>query len=1028
MNRVFRSLPLPVKLLLIGFIPLALLVYTSLQIYADKKSKVKLLSSYIERIQQSGNINTLIDYLEKERKYSFDYAKTKGEGTELMRQRPRTDSAIEVLETGGMPGFKNYTFLEKLADVRKYVDSGYLPPDQVMHYYTTSIFRINTLNTVSHGSEIYLQPIHKDLVGQKLLSEMITNLGIMRSNIYNVLYTKKYMVETLVGMIGVHDVYKTYETEFLLKASPAAIESYNKVLGNYSLASTLAYIDTLFKRFKPDSSYSAGNWWRVSNDGMDQLTNLRRSLWNNVVTGTNSILKAERTAMRNTLVFLILGLLFVVGILVYIIFGITRSLTEMNLAAQRISEGGSSPSILTDSRDVIGSLARSITRIETTNKLLADAADAIGKGNFDVPVKPRGKDDILGNAIARMKDNLLQNMHVITESNEQLHQSAEKYKTIFYKSPLPKWIYDVETLQFLDVNDTAIRHYGYTREEFLAMTIKEVRPQEDYEMFLRHMEEVKSDPGTNVKYWRHVKKNGENITVEVTAHMIDYNSRKARMAVMMDITEKIKAEEKLAASEQRFRSIIEQFPYPVINYEPDGTCIAANEAWELMWQDKRENVKGYNIRKDPQMIASGLSRFVEKAFEGELSISEPYLYDPALIGQKGRKRWMVMTLYPLKSPGGQLLEVVLILQDITDSKNAQEILRVSEEKRRLIMNAALDAIMMIDTQGLITFWNPQAETMFGWKENEIKGKRLSDTIIPHKYGERDEKGMKHYLQTGEDAVLNKLVEITALNRDGKEFPVELSIIPVEQGDEKSFCVFIRDISARKKAEENLKQSHEELRQLTSHLQNIREEERTSMAREVHDELGQQITCIKMDVSWLLKRIKTEDALEKEKIREIPELLDHTSRTVRKIATELRPSILDDFGLIEALEWHSGEFQKRSGIKIQFHSEVPEINIGQTISTSLFRIYQESLTNVVRHANATEITGSISLKESKLILTVSDNGKGFDVTSIGHKKTLGLLGIRERTLMMGGNYGIASMPGKGTTITVTVPLKVQEETY
>ena len=541
------------------------------------------------------------------------------------------------------------------------------------------------------------------------------------------------------------------------------------------------------------------------------------------------------------------------------------------------------------------------------------------------------------------------------------------------------------------------------------------------------MEDLNGDSNEYEKYWRHVKKNGEIISVEVTAHFIDYNDRKARMAVIMDITEKIKAEEKLAASEARFRSIIEQFPYPVINYQPDGTCIAANEAWELMWQDKRENVKGYNIRKDPQMISSGLSNYIEKAFAGELSISEPYMYDPALIGQKGRKRWIVMTLYPLKSPAGRLLEVVLILQDITESKKAQEILRTSEEKRRLIMNAALDAIVMIDTQGRITFWNPQAEKIFGWKENDIMGKRLSETIIPDKYRERHENGLKHYLQTGEGPVLNKLIEITSLNSDGKEFPIELSIIPVEQGDEKFFCAFIRDISGRKRAEEKLKQSHEELRQLTSHLQNIREEERTNIAREVHDELGQQITCIKMDVSWLLKRIKTEDAQEKEKIRAIPELLDHTSKTVRKIATELRPSILDDFGLIEALEWQSGEFEKRSGIKIKFHSEVRDVPIGQRIATSLFRIYQESLTNVARHANATEVLAKISLQDDELVLTISDNGKGFDVTSSGHKKTLGLLGMRERTVMIGGKYEIVSMPGKGTTITVMVPLNVTEET-
>jgi PAS domain S-box-containing protein len=1021
MHRAFRRFPLPVKLLLIGLIPLVFLVYMSIQIYTEKTQKLNLLRSYVERIRLSSSINTLIDYLQQERKFSFDYAMKKDSPEELMRLRPRTDSVIHQLDQGLMSGFTNYTFLKDLQHVRLLVDSAKLPPAQVMHYYTTAIFRINTLNSMFPGSEVYLQPVYKDLVGQKILSEMITSLGIMRSNIYNVLYTKKYMAETLMGMIGVHDVYKTYETEFILKAPSWAVQSYQKIRTVTSLKLTVDYIDTLFRRFKPDSSYSAESWWQISNDGIEELIYLQQNMWNRVNAGINNVLNKEKTERREMLIFLVLALLFVTGIVVYTIYSIARPLTEMKIAAQKISEGATNLQLRIDSNDVIGSLAQSISKIDTTNKLLADAARDIGKGNFNVRIEPRGKEDILGNALVQMKNNLQQYSKASQEANENFRQLAEKYKTIFYKSPLPKWIYDYNTLQFLDVNEAAVKHYGYTQEEFLKMTIADIRPAEDVGKLVDDVKGINPDTDGRHGHWRHIKKNGETITVEITAHFIDYNDRKARLVVVNDITEKIKAEEKLSASEERFRSIIEQFPYPVISYMPDGTCIAANEAWEIMWQDKRENVKGYNIRKDQQLIASGLSRNVERAFTGKISISEPYLYDPALIGQRGRKRWMVMTLYPLKNPGGELLEVILILQDITERKIAEEVLRSSEEKRRLIMNAALDAIVSIDTKGFITSWNPPAEKIFGWKENEIIGRRLSETIIPGKYRERHEKGLQHYLQTGEGPVLNKLIEITALNKEGAEFPVELSIIPIEQDDEKSFCAFIKDISERKKAEERLKQSHGDMRLLASHLQNIREEERAAMAREVHDELGQQITCLKMDFSWLYKKMNVEDPQMKQKMKETTELLDHTAITIRKIATELRPSILDDFGLIEALQWHSQEFEKKSGIIIQFNSVVPDITIEKNIAVALFRIYQESLTNVARHAAATSVTASIVLKDDQLILTISDNGKGFDVTKSSNKKTLGLLGMKERSLMIGGKYEITSAPGKGTTVLVTVPL-------
>jgi signal transduction histidine kinase len=176
----------------------------------------------------------------------------------------------------------------------------------------------------------------------------------------------------------------------------------------------------------------------------------------------------------------------------------------------------------------------------------------------------------------------------------------------------------------------------------------------------------------------------------------------------------------------------------------------------------------------------------------------------------------------------------------------------------------------------------------------------------------------------------------------------------------------------------------------------------------------------MDVSWLSKKIVTEDYAIKEKIKDILALLDNTVKTVRKIATELRPSILDDLGLREAMEWQSQEFQKRSGIEIVFSSSLPVINANGTISIGLFRIYQESLTNVARHAGASVVTTTLEEKDNQLILSITDNGKGFDINTSSSKKTLGLLGMKERTLMMGGEYEIISTPGKGARVIVSVP--------
>jgi len=224
------------------------------------------------------------------------------------------------------------------------------------------------------------------------------------------------------------------------------------------------------------------------------------------------------------------------------------------------------------------------------------------------------------------------------------------------------------------------------------------------------------------------------------------------------------------------------------------------------------------------------------------------------------------------------------------------------------------------------------------------------------------------------------------------------------------------------AEEELKESNNQLRELASHLQNIREEERASMAREIHDELGQQLTGLKLEVSWLSLKIPSTEKDIQQKIHVMADLLNHAIVTVRKIATELRPAVLDDQGLSEAIKWLNREHKKRTGLSIHFKSTVNDADIDSNNMIALFRIYQESLTNVMRHAEATVVSSVLENKGNNLLLTVTDNGKGFDTKGAGAKKTLGLISMKERAFMAGGKLEINSLEGSGTTISVSIPVK------
>jgi signal transduction histidine kinase len=230
-----------------------------------------------------------------------------------------------------------------------------------------------------------------------------------------------------------------------------------------------------------------------------------------------------------------------------------------------------------------------------------------------------------------------------------------------------------------------------------------------------------------------------------------------------------------------------------------------------------------------------------------------------------------------------------------------------------------------------------------------------------------------------------------------------------------------------RAQEQLRESHERLRALSVYLQTVREEERTRIAREVHDELGQALTICKLDASWIAGRVPKSLKPLVEKVRSLAANIDTTIGTVRRIAAELRPGVLDHLGLAAALEWQANEFQARSGIKCEVETNLNEPLSNQEMSTTLFRIFQETLTNVIRHANATRV--HVSLKEAggRIILEVQDDGRGISATEISNPRSMGLLGMRERAALLGGELKIGRIPGHaGTRVSVSLPLRRPEE--
>jgi signal transduction histidine kinase len=226
----------------------------------------------------------------------------------------------------------------------------------------------------------------------------------------------------------------------------------------------------------------------------------------------------------------------------------------------------------------------------------------------------------------------------------------------------------------------------------------------------------------------------------------------------------------------------------------------------------------------------------------------------------------------------------------------------------------------------------------------------------------------------------------------------------------------------RRAEQQLRESHEQLRALSVYLQSVREEERTRIAREVHDELGQALTSCKLDLSWVAGKLPRDLKPLLEKIHALIVHIDLTIQTVRRISTELRPGVLDHLGLAAALEWQANEFQNQTGIKCDVRADLNELQLDQNLNTALFRIFQETLTNIIRHAGATRVSVHLKENDRQVRLSVEDNGRGISRSEITNPKSMGLLGMRERAALLGGVFKIGRLPrGGGTQVAVTLPL-------
>lgn len=355
------------------------------------------------------------------------------------------------------------------------------------------------------------------------------------------------------------------------------------------------------------------------------------------------------------------------------------------------------------------------------------------------------------------------------------------------------------------------------------------------------------------------------------------------------------------------------------------------------------------------------------------------------------------------------------------NKKNEAAIRHSEEIRSLVMNSALDAIVFINRLGVITVWNPQAEKMFGWKETEVMGKELTETIIPEHYREAHTNGFANYLITGKGPVLNRVIEVTALNAAGNEFPVELAVVPIKQPGDHFACAFIRDISERRKAEDNLKamekkvmyQKIQEQKKIARAIIKAQEAEKNRIGQELHDNVTQILAGTKIYLSIASKKNETTKDLLKYPI----ELLDNSIEEIRMLSHK-QVTPLNNVNLEGLTKEIIKNLSQNKKIKTNFTYSVPDELITDDLKLNIYRIIQEQINNILKHAQATKVDISIKADKTMLSVVIKDDGKGFVATK---KRTgIGISNMMNRVETYNGTLTIISSPGNGCKINIEIP--------
>jgi PAS domain S-box-containing protein len=603
----------------------------------------------------------------------------------------------------------------------------------------------------------------------------------------------------------------------------------------------------------------------------------------------------------------------------------------------------------------------------------------------------------------------------------ELEAARDRYVDFYDFSPAGHFTLDMHGT-IVEANLRAVTLLGINRNELIGQSLARFIARSDAGTFQRHCQEVVKT-GTRQTCEVHLRTKAdasccvylESLAVHNTPGQITH-----WRTAFLDITERKRAEEELRDSEARLRAVLDNSPGMVFLKDPEGRYLHVNRQFERAFHITREQVVGKTdeVIFPPEQAAAFRANDLMVLRAGvPLEFEEVAMHDDG-------PHTSIVSKFPLYGGDGKPFALCGITIDITERKRVEEELVQSEERYRSIFENAVEGIFQTTLDGRYVAVNPALARMYGYDSPEDMIASITNIASQLYVDPRRRDEFIRLMQEQE-----KLTGFEALvyRKDGSFIWISENVRT--RRDQAGVLIgyegTVEHITERKLAEERLRATLEEVRTLSGKLATVEEEERTRIARELHDELGVGLTCLKIDLSRLATIVgdgvtaAARAALD-DKVRSMVEQVDSTIAAVQRLVTQLRPALLDNLGLVAAIEWQSHDFQKRTGIPCTCVTSADDIAMEPDRATALFRICQEALTNTARHAQATAVTITLESHHDTLQLVVADNGVGIPDRKVSDRRSLGLLGMKERAALFGGEVTIQGHPEKGTTVIACLP--------